>query len=581
MDSTKAFENMTTAELIAELENELRARIDRSRDYEQLLHELETYREETRVQTDQLIEAQRQLEQSRDRYADLYESAPVAYLTLDRHGMMRDINLTGARLLGNERPNIVGMPFLRLVAPDDRSKWSAHFERWKDDPLPHQCTIRLMTPDGQTHVQVSEQPVMEQNESVIRIALSDVTEQKHAEEEVRRLNRELENRVAQRTADLQAANAELIATDRRKNEFLAMLGHELRNPLAGIVNGLSLLQVENLTADERGEALRVANRQVAIMSSLLGDLLDVARVTQGKVNLRRQPADLREIVRSAVYSCQPSIEQRQQVLELQDSDQPLSIHCDPARIEQVAANLLSNASKYTSPGGTIRMAVTAEGNFARIDVIDTGVGMEPETLQSAFDLFSQAESGSDRAQGGLGIGLTLVKSLVELHEGSVEAYSAGLGQGSRFTVRLPLHQATPGENEPSAARPSNQMRTAPRRIVVIEDNHDSAQVLVLLLKRWGHDVHLAYDGVSGIELVSRVKPDLVLVDIGLPRLDGYRVAQELRLLERTPEMVLVAMTGYGTETDRQKALRAGFDRHLTKPVLSADLASVVQASVSR
>jgi CheY-like chemotaxis protein len=290
---------------------------------------------------------------------------------------------------------------------------------------------------------------------------------------------------------------------------------------------------------------------------------------------------LREIVRSAVYSFQPAIEQRQQALELQDADQPLSVECDPARIEQVAVNLLSNASKYTSPGGTIRMVVTAEGNFACIDVIDTGVGMEPETLHSAFELFSQAESGSDRAQGGLGIGLTLVKSLVELHEGSVEAYSAGLGQGSRFTVRLPLHDPVPGENEPYDAHPSHQMRTAPRRIVIIEDNHDSAQVLVLLLKRWGHDVHLAYDGVSGIELVSRVKPDLVLVDIGLPRLDGYRVAQELRLLETTPAMVLVAMTGYGTETDRQKALRAGFDRHLTKPVLSADLASVVQSSVSR
>jgi two-component system CheB/CheR fusion protein len=571
---------MTTADLIAELKKELRARIDRSRDYEQLLHEMETYREETRVQTDQLIEAQRQLEQSRDRNADLYESAPVAYMTLDRQGIVRDINLTGARLLGNERPNIVGMPFLRLVAQDDRSKWSAHFERWKDDPLPHQCTVRLMTSSGETQVQVSEQPVVEQTELVMRIALADVTEQKNAEEEVRRLNRELENRVTQRTADLQAANAELIATDRRKNEFLAMLGHELRNPLAGIVNGLSLLQVENLTVDERDQALRVANRQVAVMSSLLGDLLDVARVTQGKVKLRKQPADLREIVRSAVFSCQQAIEQRQQVLQFQDSDQRLSVECDPARIEQVAVNLLNNASKYTGPGGTIRMVVSAEGSFARMDIIDTGVGMEPETLHSAFELFSQAESASDRAQGGLGIGLTLVKSLVELHEGSVEAHSAGLGQGSRFTVRLPLHEGLPGEDEPHEARPSEQMRATPHRIVIIEDNRDSAQVLVLLLKRWGHEVHLAYDGVSGIELVSRVKPDLVLVDIGLPRLDGYRVAQELRLLEPAPEMVLVAMTGYGTESDRQKALRAGFDRHLTKPVLSADLASVVQSCVN-
>lgn len=571
---------MTAAELIAELEKELRARIDRSRDYEQLLHEMETYREETRVQTDQLIEAQRQLEQSRDRYADLYESAPVAYMTLDRHGIVRDINLTGARMLGNERPSIVGMPFLRLVARDDRPKWSAHFERWKDDPLPHQCMVRLMTPSGETHVQVSEQPVVEQTESVMRIALADVTEQKLAEEEVRRLNRELENRVVERTADLQAANAELIATDRRKNEFLAMLGHELRNPLAGIVNGLSLLQVEDLTSDERDQALRVANRQVAMMSSLLGDLLDVARVTQGKVRLRKQSIDLRDIVRSAVASCQKAIEQRRQVLEFQDADQPLSVECDPARIEQVAVNLLNNASKYTGPGGKIRMVVAAEGGFARMDIIDTGVGMAPETLHSAFELFSQAESGADRAQGGLGIGLTLVKSLVELHEGSVEAYSAGLEKGSRFTVRLPLHERARGEDEPHEARPSDQMHTAPRRIVIIEDNRDSAQVLVLLLKRWGHDVHLTYDGVSGIELVSRIKPDLVLVDIGLPRLDGYRVAQELRLLAPTPDMVLVAMTGYGTETDRQKALRAGFDRHLTKPVLSTDLASVVQSCVN-
>jgi CheY-like chemotaxis protein len=226
------------------------------------------------------------------------------------------------------------------------------------------------------------------------------------------------------------------------------------------------------------------------------------------------------------------------------------------------------------------MVVSAEGGFARMDVIDTGVGMAPETLHSAFELFSQAESGSDRAQGGLGIGLTLVKSLVELHDGNVEAHSAGLGQGSRFTVRLPLHEAKPDEDQPHESRPSEQMRTAPRRIVIIEDNRDSAQVLVLLLKRWGHDVHLAYDGVSGIELVSRIKPDLVLVDIGLPRLDGYRVAQELRLLEPAPERVLVAMTGYGTETDRQKALRAGFDRHLTKPVLSADLARVVQSCLN-
>ncbi|WP_020160228.1 MULTISPECIES: hybrid sensor histidine kinase/response regulator [Methylobacter] len=354
--------------------------------------------------------------------------------------------------------------------------------------------------------------------------------------------------------------------DRRKDEFLAMLAHELRNPLAPIRNAVQLMKEQDFSANPMLEWIcNVIGRQASHMARLLDDLLDVARTMQGKISLKIEPFNLTEIVDSAVETCGPLIKDRQQKLEILRPIPPLWVKGDHLRLAQVLSNLLNNASRYTDEGGLITLSVSQEEAMAVIKVRDTGIGIAPEMLPHIFDLFTQADGSLSHSRGGLGVGLTLVRRLVEMHGGTASAASAGIGQGSEFTVHLPLVSDVQYKAvEP--ARAESQPLCAKLRILVVDDYPDALESLSMLLQAEGHDVDTANCGVKAVERAQAFRPQVVLLDIGLPDLDGYEVAQRLRELPETQQAVLVALTGYGQPEDRARSKRAGFDHHLLKPV---------------
>ena len=368
--------------------------------------------------------------------------------------------------------------------------------------------------------------------------------------------------------ELRRRVTELAEGDRRKDEFLAMLAHELRNPLAPMRHGLQILQLAGDKPQVVAQTRDVINRQVQHMSRLVDDLLDISRITRGRVELRKRPVDLAEVVGAAVDEVRPLIESRRHGLTVAQPGGPARVVGDPTRLTQVLTNLLTNAAKYTDPGGDIRVLVGREGDDAVVRVRDTGVGISPDMRQKVFDLFTQVEGTLDRSQGGLGIGLTLVKTLVELHGGRVEVFSDGPGKGSEFVVRLP---ALVGESAAAAPAEPAEAPVPPRRILVVDDNVDAAESLATLLQLGGHEVLTAHTGVRAVEAARQFRPEVVLHDIGLPGLTGYEVTRELRRDPVTRAALVVAMTGYGQETDRQRSREAGFDHHLVKPADPAEL----------
>jgi PAS domain S-box-containing protein len=360
------------------------------------------------------------------------------------------------------------------------------------------------------------------------------------------------------------AERALKEADRRKDEFLAVLAHELRNPLAPIRNSLHILRLSaqhDPVAERIGEMME---RQVNHMVRLVDDLLEVSRITRGKIELHKESVELAAIVRSAVETSRPLIDAAGHELALSIPADPLTLEGDSVRLAQVLANLLNNAAKYTEPGGHIWLTARREVDEVVISVRDTGVGIPPEMLPRVFELFTQLDRHADRAQGGLGIGLTLVKSLVEMHGGSVEASSEGAGRGSEFVVRLPLGTAALPTHDPGkAARPSDVL--ALRRVLVVDDNRDAAESLSMLLKLLGADVHVAYNGPDALEALAKYKPAVVLLDIGMPGMDGHEVARRIRQQSEFQDVTLIALTGWGQEADRQRSQSAGFDYHLIKP----------------
>jgi PAS domain S-box-containing protein len=367
------------------------------------------------------------------------------------------------------------------------------------------------------------------------------------------------------TRDLTATRRvqELEAAERRINEFLAMLGHELRNPLAPIRNAVAILRAGGYDAGGEERAAGVIERQVEHLTRLVDDLLDVSRITSGKIELRKEPLDLMGPVLAAVETVRPAIEQKQQVFELQHDGKPIAVAGDATRLTQIVMNLVNNASKYTPVGGHIKLIVERLEGHAVVGVEDDGVGMPPELLPRVFDLFVQGERSIDRAEGGLGLGLTLVRRLAHLHGGTVIASSRGLGQGSRFEVRLPLSALPIGVPQRETSPAANALR---RRVLVVDDNEDSAETMSTLVGIWGHDVRTAHDAAAALEMAAALRPEIVLLDIGLPVVSGYELGAQMRALPGLEDLVLVAMTGYGQEEDRRRTSEAGFAHHLTKPV---------------
>ncbi|HEX5761384.1 MAG TPA: ATP-binding protein [Thermoanaerobaculia bacterium] len=365
-------------------------------------------------------------------------------------------------------------------------------------------------------------------------------------------------------AELRRQAEELADADRRKDQFLALLAHELRNPLAPIRNAVEALRLD---ASSLEWSRAVVERQVRHLSRLVDDLLDVSRVTLGQIRLRRERIFLHDLVTHAVEASRPLIEERGHILTVALPADPVELRGDAARLEQVLTNLLNNAAKYTPPEGRIDLSAALEDGRVAVRVKDTGIGFPGELREGLFQPFVQAEPASGRADGGLGLGLALARSLVELHGGTIAAASEGPGLGSEFVVALPAAEAS-GEPEPA---PPPQTTVAGRtvrglRILVVDDNHDAAESLGVLLRIWGHDPSLVYDGPAALEEVRRTKPEVVLLDIGLPEMDGYEVARRLRRLKEGSDLLLVAVTGYGQREDRRLSQEAGFDDHLVKPV---------------
>jgi signal transduction histidine kinase/ActR/RegA family two-component response regulator len=412
--------------------------------------------------------------------------------------------------------------------------------------------VRLQRePEGpleERYIDFVYQPIRDENGAVSGIFVegSDVTDRKLVEDELR-------------------------AANRQKDQFLAMLAHELRNPLAPIMTAAQLLKLGRLDAKSVANASEIIVRQAEHMTDLVNDLLDVSRVTRGLVTLEKEELDLNAIVAAAVEQVRPLIDARRHALTLQLSGQPAHVTGDRTRLVQVISNILNNAAKYTAPGGRIVLAVTVTARHVTVSVRDNGVGIAPEVLPYIFDLFTQAERTPDRSQGGLGIGLALVKSLVALHGGSVHAHSDGLGRGSEFSISLPCAPRAPAQ----AANDGEGGRAVPDngnlRVLVVDDNADAAQMLAALLEVQGHAVSVEYDGRGALARARSEHPDVLLLDIGLPDMDGYELARRLRAQPENAGATLVALTGYGQNQDREEAQQAGFDHYLVKP---ADLNEV-------
>jgi len=398
-------------------------------------------------------------------------------------------------------------------------------------------------------------------------------------------HRQLEEQRAERDRQIQdqlriQADA-LREVDRRKNEFLATLGHELRNPLAPLWHAIRLQEQSQPDDPAESEIRDITKRQVQQLTRLADDLLDISRIAQGKIELRREPVNLADVLALAVESSAPHLQARCHEFQVAAPGEPIWLDADPSRLVQIIVNLLNNAAKYTQPGGHVFLTVErTDDGMAVIRVRDDGIGIPAGMLPLVFELFTQGEWSVDHAQGGIGIGLALVQRLVELHAGTIEVISEGLGQGSEFVVRLPGISAPP-VGWPAAVQSADAVGVAPqrassrRRILVVDDNVDAAHSLRMLLSLEGHDVRVAFDGSTALKTAEEFVPEVVFLDIGLPRMDGYEVARRLREKPRLQQAILIALTGYGRDDDRRRADEAGFDSHLLKPVDLGDLRSVL------
>ncbi|HET6326170.1 MAG TPA: PAS domain S-box protein [Planctomycetaceae bacterium] len=375
--------------------------------------------------------------------------------------------------------------------------------------------------------------------------------------------------------------AALEAADRQKNEFLAMLAHELRNPLAPIRNGLQLLRLPDIDPDTVQQTTEMMERQVVHLVRLVDDLLDVSRVIMGKMTFKREPVEITAVVSRAVEESQSTIDSHGHELMLSLPARPIIVDADIHRLAQVITNLLENAAKYTETPSQIWLSVDRHDDEAVIRVRDEGIGISPEMLPDVFNLFVQADNSLGRPKGGLGIGLNVVKRIVEMHDGTVTVSSPGLGQGSEFTVRLPVSKniAPQGATKPSSH--DVHCHTTKRKILVVDDNVDAAVTITALLKAWGHEVQTAYNGPSALETVGRFRPDIILLDIGLPGMSGYDVAKNVRAEPSAKGIIIAALTGYGQDADRQRSWEAGFDYHLTKPPDPTLLESLLASPRSR
>jgi PAS domain S-box-containing protein len=503
--------------------------------------------------------AEAALKGSEIRYRRLFESAKDGILILDAQTLkIIDSNPFMTDILGYSHDEFLGKELWEIgLFTDKEASQSAYRELQKNGFIRYH-NLPLESKNGEkVEVEFVSNVYAENDHEVIQCNVRDITERCRSDRQMQ---------------EQAAAFADL---DHRKDEFLAMLSHELRNPLAPILNAVQLLQVQKGVNPVQQKAQTIIERQVGQLTHLVDDLLDVSRTISGRIRLRREQVALSGIVERGVETVRPLIDQRKHELTVSLPADPIWLNADSARIEQIVTNLLSNAVKYTNEGGHIWLSVQQEGDKAVLSVRDTGVGITPAFLPHIFDLFTQAERSSDRLQGGLGIGLALVKRLVEMHEGTI-GVSSTLGQGSEFVVTLAVVRSMALSRATQLPQTESAMPTsAVLRVLVVDDNVDAATALEMLLQASGHLVQVAHTGPTGLAAALDFRPDVVLLDIGLPELDGWRVAKRIRQRRILRNVVLVAMTGYGQSTDRRRSQKAGFDHHLVKPVYFGELRQIL------
>ncbi len=469
------------------------------------------------------------LNASEARFRAVITSNADGMIVVAEDGIILFANPAAEKLLGRSRETLVGTDFGRPIIPGE----TIEIDVFRAGCEPRIAEMRVV------------QTVWNDRPAALA-SFRDVTDRKRLEDE---LNRRV---------------AELAEADQQKNTFLAMLAHELRNPLAPVRNATEILRLKPHDMRTLIWARTMIEQQVEHMTRLVDDLMDVSRITRGKIQLRLKPIRLSEAIANSVAATRSSLDQRGLRLEVVCQDEEIVLSADATRLEQIFANLLNNAAKFSDDAGLIQIHVSRQGDKARIVVQDHGIGIPSEMLSRVFDLFAQADATIDRSRGGLGIGLTLVRSLVELHGACVHAESDGPGRGSRFVLEFPTIDAHTLEPESPKYDPFVPAKRL--RVLIVDDNLYAAESLGMLVKLWGHESHQAYDGGEALQAAETYRPEVVLLDIGLPVLDGYEVARNLRQSQSHAQTLIVAMTGYGQEADRMRTREAGFDHHMVKPV---------------
>ncbi len=490
--------------------------------------------------------AEEQLRRSERELSEFFENATLGLHCVGPDGIILRANQAELNLLGYAADEYLGHHIAEFHA--DKEVIDDILRRLHAGEELHDYEARLQCKDGSIRQVVISANVQWEDGQFIhtRSFTRDITDRKTAEEALKE-------------------------SHRRKDEFLATLAHELRNPLAPISNAVELLRIRNSADSELRASRDIIERQVRQMSRLVDDLLDISRITSGKITLQRNRVSLNTVVTDAVESSRPLIEASLHNLTVTLPPEPIFLDADAIRLVQVFSNLLTNAAKYTEKGGHIWLTAEPQNGDVVVSVVDTGIGIAPKHLPQIFEMFSQVAPALERSQGGLGIGLSLVRGLVELHGGTIDARSAGIGMGSEFIVRLPmLESAGLTDQEPSGAGQTlEQCRKS--RILVVDDNRDAAESLAMLLRLMGHDTHTSHDGLEAIQAAATFRPEVVLLDIGLPNMDGYEVARHIRQRPWGRHILLTALTGWGQDGDKRRSMLAGFDHHLTKPVDPASL----------
>jgi two-component system CheB/CheR fusion protein len=501
------------------------------------------------------------------RLAAIVASSDDAIVSKTLDGLIQSWNAGAERIFGYQESEVIGRPITIIIPPDLQEEERRILNLVRNgERVDHFDTIRLTKDGRRIAISLTVSPVRDSRGTIVGASkvARDISERKAAEQALR----ESELR-------LRASEEALLDADRRKDEFLALLAHELRNPLAPIRYALAANKKQGRTPDQQRRAEEVIERQVTHMSRLLDDLLDVSRITRGTLELKKSPTELTLVVGSAIETARPVLDAKHHTLALDLPQQAVRLDADAVRLAQVFSNLLINAAKYTDPGGRIALRASQLGNELVVAISDNGIGISEDMKPRLFTLFSQAPAAMGRSEGGLGVGLSLVRGLVSLHGGSVTARSDGPGTGSEFIVRIPVGAAVEYPEIDAAA--DVPVPGAGLKILVVDDSRDAADTCAILLELSGHHVQTAYTGQRALELAESFRPHVLLLDIGLPDLDGYQLAKKIRATPWGRGTVLIAVTGWGQEADRRRAFEAGFDQHLTKPIAAETVESLIQS----